>query len=145
MDRERLPRRERFHPMRIEPRIVRYGGAMFDRDEIDAVMRQLQHPMGLVPGEKVCEFERRVAEYMGKAHGVMVNSGSSALMVAMRLANLPLGSEVITPVLTFSTTVAPHLRQLSPTPAYFFSSLVPASGETNNAGDCRPPVGLVAP
>ena len=92
--------------MRIKPRIVRYGGAMFDQDEINAVMKQLQNPMGLVPGEKVCEFERRVAEYMGKAHGVMVNSGSSALMVAMRLANLPLGSEVITPALTFSSDVA---------------------------------------
>jgi CDP-6-deoxy-D-xylo-4-hexulose-3-dehydrase len=92
--------------MRIEPRIVRYGGAMFDQDEINAVMKQMQDPMGLVPGVKVCEFERRVAEYMGKTHGVMVNSGSSALMVAMRLANLPLGSEVITPALTFSSDVA---------------------------------------
>ncbi|TFG93921.1 MAG: aminotransferase class I/II-fold pyridoxal phosphate-dependent enzyme, partial [Myxococcales bacterium] len=92
--------------MRIKPRIVRYGGAMFDQDEINAVMKQMQDPMGLVPGAKVCEFERCVAEFMGKAHGVMVNSGSSALMVAMRLANLPLGSEVITPALTFSSDVA---------------------------------------
>ena len=92
--------------MRIPPRIVRYGGAMFDQDEIGAVMKQMNDPMGLVPGPKVCEFERRVAEYMGKAHGVMVNSGSSALMLAMRLAELPLGSEVITPALTFSSDVA---------------------------------------
>jgi len=92
--------------MRIEPRAVRYGGAMFDQNEIDAVMAQLNNPMGLIPGEKVCEFEQRVAAYMGKSHGVMVNSGSSALMIAMRLANLPLGSEVITPTLTFSADVA---------------------------------------
>ena len=92
--------------MRIPPRIVRYGGAMFDQSEIDAVMRQMQDPLGLVPGPRVCEFERRVAAYMGKAHGVMVNSGSSALMIAMKLANLPLGSEVITPALTFSSDVA---------------------------------------
>ena len=65
--------------MRLEPRTVRYGGAMFDRDEIDAVMAQLSNPMGLIPGAKVCEFEQRVAAYMGKSHGVMVNSGSSAL------------------------------------------------------------------
>ena len=88
---------------RIEPRAIRYGGAMFDQDEIDAVMAQLQNPMGLIPGVKVGEFEQRVADYMGKAHGVMVNSGSSALTIAMRLANLPLGSEVITPALTFSS------------------------------------------
>ncbi len=92
--------------MRIQPRTVRYGGAMFDQHEIDAVMRQLQIPNGLVPGPKVHEFEARVAAFMGKKHGVMVNSGSSALMVAMRLAKLPRGSEVITPALTFSSDVA---------------------------------------
>ena len=91
---------------RLAPRLVRYGGAMFDQDEITRVMAQLENPMGLIPGEQVCAFERRVAQYMGKAHGVMVNSGSSALTVAMRLANLPLGSEVITPALTFSSDVA---------------------------------------
>ena len=92
--------------MAIAPRIVRYGGAMYDQDEIEAVLRQLKDPIGLLPGKKVVEFERRVADYMGKKHGVMVNSGSSALMVALRLANLPLGSEVITPALTFSSDVA---------------------------------------
>ncbi len=92
--------------MPIEPRIVRYSGAMYDQNEIDAVMAQLQDSLGLLPGKKVAEFERQVAKYMGKAHGVMVNSGSSALMVALRLANLPRGSEVITPALTFSSDVA---------------------------------------
>ena len=92
--------------MPIEPRIVRYGGAMYDQDEIDAVLKQLRDPIGLLPGKKVVEFEKRVAAYMGKKHGVMVNSGSSALMIAMRLASLPLGSEVIPPALTFSSSVA---------------------------------------
>ena len=36
----------------------------------------------------------------------MVNSGSSAIMLAMEALNLPRGSEVITPSLTFSTTVS---------------------------------------
>jgi len=103
--------------MRIEPRVVRYGGAMFDEDEINAVMTQMQDPAGLVPGVKVCEFESRVAEYMGKRHGVMVNSGSSALTIAMRLANLPLGSEVITPALTFSSDVA-CIYQVGCTPVF---------------------------
>ena len=59
--------------MRIQPRVVRYGGAMFDQTEIDAVMRQMQDPLGLIPGQKVHEFEARVAEFMGKKDGVMVN------------------------------------------------------------------------
>ena len=103
--------------MRIEPRIVRYGGAMFDQDEIDLVLAQLQDPMGLIPGARVSEFEARVAAYMGKAHGVMVNSGSSALTIAMRLADLPLGSEVITPALTFSSDVA-AIYQVGCTPVF---------------------------
>ncbi len=102
---------------RIEPRIVRYGGAMFDQDEIDLVNQQLSDPMGLVPGPRVHEFEARVAAYMGKSHGVMVNSGSSALLIALRLANLPRGSEVITPALTFSSDVA-AIYQTGSTPVF---------------------------
>jgi CDP-6-deoxy-D-xylo-4-hexulose-3-dehydrase len=91
---------------RLAPRVVRYGGAMYDKAEIDAVNEVLADPMGMIPGQKVCAFEASVAAFMGKRHGVMVNSGSSALLIAMRLANLPAGSEVITPALTFSTDVA---------------------------------------
>ena len=74
---------------KLDPRVVRYGGAMYDRSEIDAVNAVMADPMGLIPGPKVMEFERRVADFMGKRHGVMVNSGSSALLIAMRLADLP--------------------------------------------------------
>lgn len=79
---------------------------MFDDNEREQVMSVMADPMGLIPGVKVCEFEQRVASYMGKRHGVMVNSGSSALMIALRLADLAPGSEVITPALTFSSDVA---------------------------------------
>lgn len=92
--------------MKLEKRVIKYGGATFDQNEIDAVNKVMSHPDGLVPGVKVEEFESRVAQYMGKKHGVLVNSGSSALMMAMRLANIPQGSEVITPAMTFSSDVA---------------------------------------
>jgi len=36
----------------------------------------------------------------------MVNSGSSALMLAIRLLDLPKGSEIITPTLTFGTDIS---------------------------------------
>ncbi len=91
---------------RLKPREVRYGGAMFGQEEIDQVNAVMSDPMGLIPGVRVSEFESRVAEFMGKKHGVMVNSGSSALLIAMRLLNLPAESEIITPALTFSTDVA---------------------------------------
>ena len=91
---------------RLKPREVRYGGAMFGQEEIDQVNAVMSDPMGLIPGARVSEFESRVAAFMGKKHGVMVNSGSSALLIAMRLLNLPAESEIITPALTFSTDIA---------------------------------------
>jgi len=106
----------------IEPRPVLYGGAMFDENEIERVMQQLNNPMGLIPGVKVAEFEQRVADYMGKKHGVMVNSGSSALTLALHLADLPKGSEVITPALTFSTDIS-SIYQHGCTPVFVDSGL----------------------
>ncbi len=85
-------------------RKIEYGGAMIDQKEIDAVVKVMQ--TGMAVGENVRSFEKRCAELMGHKYGVMVNSGSSALMLAMHLINLPKGSEVLTPVLTFSTDVA---------------------------------------
>ena len=65
-------------------------------------------------GPCVAEFERRICELFGKALGVFVNSGSSAnelgaQILAMHLG-LKEGDEIITPAITFSTTVAPWER-----------------------------------
>src|SRR3546814_13330323 len=62
-------------------------------------------------GARVRKMESRVAALFDKKYGVMVNSGSSANYLAVELLNLPAGSEVITPALTFATTVAPIARQ----------------------------------
>src|SRR5262249_59013173 len=56
------------------------------------------------------EFERQVAELLAKRQGVMVNSGSSALRLAIDLLDLAPGDEVVTPVLTFATDVAPLVQ-----------------------------------
>lgn len=89
---------------RIAPREIRYGGAVLDDREIDAVVQTMRSGMAI--GEAVRTFEDRCAQLMGKKYGVMVNSGSSALMMAIRMLQLPPRSEIITPVLTFSTDVA---------------------------------------
>jgi len=52
----------------------------------------------------------------------MVNSGSSALTLALHLADLPEGSEVITPALTFSTDIS-AIYQLGCTPVFVDSGL----------------------
>jgi CDP-4-dehydro-6-deoxyglucose reductase, E1 len=62
-------------------------------------------------GKEIYSFEERATKYFGKKIGVMLNSGSSANLLAFELLNLPPGSEVITPLLTFSTTVSPILKK----------------------------------
>ncbi len=88
-------------------RTIRYGGAMMGEEEIAAVTAVMRRENGLQVGESVVTLEKQVAALMGKRYGAMVNSGSSALMLAMRLLDLPEGKrEVITPALTFSTDAA---------------------------------------
>jgi CDP-4-dehydro-6-deoxyglucose reductase, E1 len=55
-------------------------------------------------------MEREVAALTGKARGVMCNSGSSALYLALELLDLPKGAEIVTCALTFSTDIAPMVR-----------------------------------
>jgi CDP-6-deoxy-D-xylo-4-hexulose-3-dehydrase len=88
---------------------VTEAGAVHDEREIAAVVDVLTNGT-LLLGPKVEEFEARVAELLGKQHGVMVNSGTSALWLAVDLLDCGPGDEVITPALTFSSDVAPLVR-----------------------------------
>lgn len=89
---------------------VPYAAAVYGKEEVEAVRRVLKNPQKIVAGYRVREFEKKVAKLFGKKYGVMVNSGSSANLIALGVLNLPEGSEVITPSLTFATTVAPILQ-----------------------------------
>jgi CDP-6-deoxy-D-xylo-4-hexulose-3-dehydrase len=77
----------------------------------------LKNPLKLAPGVLASEFEQKISSVFGKKSGIFVNSGSSANLVALEALNLPKGSEVITPILTFGTTVAP-LVQLGLVPVF---------------------------
>ena len=85
------------------------AGAVHDQQEIDAVIEVLKNST-LDLGPAVAEMERRSAELLAKRHGVMVNSGSSALRLAIDLLNLEAGDEIITSPLTFSTDIAPMVQ-----------------------------------
>lgn len=93
----------------ISPRIrVPYGRTVHGEEEIAAVTHVLRTSTQM--GDHVRRFEAGVAALFAKKHGVMVNSGSSANYLAIELLGLPPGSEVITPALTFATTVAPIVK-----------------------------------
>ena len=67
-------------------------------------------PQALRIGKNVRAFEQGVAELLGKQRGIMCNSGSSALYLAVELLGLEPGDEVITSAVTFSTDIAPLVR-----------------------------------
>lgn len=87
---------------------VPYGQAVYGEKEIQAVAERMRTTTQM--SDCVREMEAKVSGLFAKNHGIMVNSGSSANYLAVEVMNLPKGSEVITPVLTFSTTVAPLVR-----------------------------------
>jgi dTDP-4-amino-4,6-dideoxygalactose transaminase len=92
--------------MRIE-----YAGSVHDEQEIDAVLAVLRGgPAALRIGPQVREMERLVADSFGKRRGIMCNSGSSALYLAIELLGLAPGDEILTSPLTFSTDIAPMAR-----------------------------------
>jgi CDP-6-deoxy-D-xylo-4-hexulose-3-dehydrase len=78
-------------------------------EEIKAVEACLRNGW-LAPGPITDQFECEVAAIFGKKFGVMANSGSSANILALLIAGLKAGDEVITPACTFSTTVAPIVQ-----------------------------------
>ena len=87
---------------------VPYGLSVHGKDEINSVVKVLKTSTHM--GKNVSLFEKKIAKLFSKKYGLMVNSGSSALMLAMETLNIPEGSEVITPALTFSTTVGYIVR-----------------------------------
>ena len=87
---------------------IYYGKAVYDHKEINAAINVLRNKsLTLIDGTYVKKLEKTVAKIFGKKYGLMVNSGSSANLLALSSFSFKKGSEVITPNLTFSTTVAP--------------------------------------
>ena len=88
---------------------VPYGRTVHGEEEIAAVVNVLRTSTQM--GKNVREMEERISSLYAKKYGIMVNSGSSALYLAMDLLDYEAGSEILTPALTFSTTVAPLVKK----------------------------------
>jgi len=94
----------------------------YGEEEIEAVNKALKDGWLAGFGPYTTEFEAKIAKEFGKKYGVFVNSGSSACLLALASLDLEPGSEIITPALTFSTTLAPII-QLGYTPKFIDSEL----------------------
>ena len=83
---------------------ISYGKNVYGKEEIAAVNKTLKKSTQM--GKSVKEFENKIAKNFSKKHGLMVNSGSSALTLAMKVLNIKKGDEIITPCLNFGTAVS---------------------------------------
>ncbi len=72
-------------------------------EEISGIKEVLESGF-LVQGEKVEEFERLVADYVGTKHAIAVTSGTSALHLSLIALGIKKGDEVIVPDYTFPAT-----------------------------------------
>lgn len=79
---------------------IPYGKQSISEDDVNAVAGVLRSDY-LTTGPKVGEFEAALCRYTGAANAVAVNSGTSALDIAVAALGLPSGSEIITTPFTF--------------------------------------------
>ncbi len=97
---------------------VHYAGRVYDASEMTHLVDS-SLDFWLTAGRYADEFENRLAQFVGTSHALLVNSGSSANLVALSAltspqlgsARLVPGDEVITVAAGFPTTVNPMLQQ----------------------------------
>ena len=82
---------------------IPYGTQWIDDDDINEVVKVLRSDW-ITTGPKIKEFEDALCSYIRCRHCVAVNSGTSALDIAVQSLDLPEGSEVITTPFTFVAT-----------------------------------------
>ncbi len=87
------------------------------KDEIDSAVLRVLASAQYVLGDEVAAFEREFAAYCGTEHAVAVNTGTSALHVALLAAGVGPGDEVITVPFTFVATAA-AIRYAGATPVF---------------------------
>src|ERR1700683_4531000 len=87
------------------------------KTEIDAAVARVLESGQFVGGPEVAALEEEFASYCGARHGVAVNSGTSALHLALLAAGIRPGDEVITVPFTFYATVA-AIGYVGATPVY---------------------------
>ena len=88
----------------------------YDHEEvIDALDSMLS--TWVTMGKKVKSFEEQFSNYIGCKNGIMVNSGSSANLLALSILSNPAtensikrDSQIITPAITWATTVSPIIN-----------------------------------
>jgi CDP-6-deoxy-D-xylo-4-hexulose-3-dehydrase len=112
------PGQEGASPFKPGETVVPYAGRVFTEDEVEAGVGSMLD-FWLTLGPQGEEFERRLAEFLGVKRSILVNSGSSANLVAFSALTshkhpeekrIRPGDEVITCAAGFPTTVGPIVQ-----------------------------------
>lgn len=114
LTRELFEMRQRSSVFRPGETYVSYAGRVFDEREMEAAVESTLD-FWLTLGEHGEAFERELAEYLDVRYSLLVNSGSSANLIALSALTSPKldelrirpGDEVITVAAGFPTTVNP--------------------------------------
>lgn len=96
---------------------IPYAGRVYDGEELCALV-DASLDFWLTAGRYTDQFEKELAEYLGVPYCSLVNSGSSANLLAFFALTSPLlgerriqrGDEIITVAASFPTTVAPMIQ-----------------------------------
>lgn len=95
---------------------IPYAGRVYDHQEVEAAVKS-SLDFWLTLGPEGAAFEKELAKYIGVKHAVLVNSGSSANLLAFMALTSPSlerpivkGDEVITVAASFPTTVNPIIQ-----------------------------------
>lgn len=86
-------------------------------DDVQAAIARVLRSSQFIMGPEVRAFEREVAEYLGVQHALGVNSGTDALVIALRALGIGPGDEVITSPFTFFAT-AESISIIGATPVF---------------------------
>ena len=83
---------------------ITYGKNVYGSEEINAVLKRIKQTTQMSTSVKA--FEKKIAKKFNKKYGIMVNSGSSAIHLGLKILNLKKNSEVIVPCLNFGTAIS---------------------------------------
>jgi dTDP-4-amino-4,6-dideoxygalactose transaminase len=86
-------------------------------DSLDEALHRVIESGQYILGPRVAEFEEAVADYLGVDHTIGVNSGTDALVIALRACGVQPGDRVIVPGFTFVAT-AEAVRAVGAVPVF---------------------------
>jgi dTDP-4-amino-4,6-dideoxygalactose transaminase len=87
------------------------------KDEIQAVLSRVLDSAAFILGPEVRGLEQDLASYLGVKHAITLNSGTDALVIALRTLNIGKGDEVITSPFSFFAT-AEAIALVGATPVF---------------------------